>query len=265
MATITMFWDAAREVVGESAEVPYLVLGAADEAAVRSALQAGARATYGGQVLDKIQIDDRLSETQWRGTVKYRGLYTPPDVSYDFDTSGGTMHITQNLATVGRYGAKASVNEKGGIGWDGHSLQGADVIVPKFEWGETHYLFWTPMNAEWAYKKVLMDLTGKVNNGEFRGFAAGEVLFMGARGRRTPETTPYWGIDYRFAASPNLTGQTVGDITGIAKKGWELMDVRYVEKSDDEFEITIPVPVAVLIHKVYELRDFSLLTIGTGI
>jgi len=157
------------------------------------------------------------------------------------------------------------VNEKGGIGWDGHSLQGADVIVPKFEWGETHYLFWTPMNAEWAYKKVLMDLTGKVNNGEFRGFAAGEVLFMGARGRRTPETTPYWGIDYRFAASPNLTGQTVGDITGIAKKGWELMDVRYEEKSDDEFEITIPVPVAVLIHKVYELRDFSLLTIGTGI
>ena len=28
-----------------------------------------------------------------------------------------------------------------------------------------------------------------------------------------------WEIAYRFAASPNVTGLTVGDITGINKKG----------------------------------------------
>lgn len=270
MPAVTGYWDVVREQIGEWAEYRFLVAGAADEAAVRTAIQAAAPATYGGLVLSlpdfgAITIDERKTETEWLCTVRYVKAYAPPDESYDFDTSGGQLHITQNLSTIARYGTSIPTDEKGAIGWDGNNVNGADIIVPKYEFGETHYMYWTPMSGEWAYKLVLMGLTGKVNNAAFRGFAAGEVLFMGARATRTPETSPYWQINYRFAASPNKTGLVVGGITGIAKKGWELMDVRYEQQVSGIVNTTIPVPVCVLIHKVYDEGDFSTLLIGTTI
>ena len=58
---------------------------------------------------------------------------------------------------------------------------------------------------------------------------ARECLFLGAAGSKRGADDPSslklrragWEITYRFAASPNRTGITVGEITGIAKKGWE--------------------------------------------
>jgi hypothetical protein len=55
-----------------------------------------------------------------------------------------------------------------------------------------------------------------VNDSGFKGFAAGECLFLGAAG--TKRGSGDWEIGYRFASSPNVTGLTVGDITGINKK-----------------------------------------------
>ena len=70
-----------------------------------------------------------------------------------------------------------------------------------------------------------------------------------------------WEITYRFAASPNKTGLTVGDIGGISKKGWEYMWVRYADDVDDTAMALIKKPVAVYIEKVYDDAAFS----GLGI
>jgi hypothetical protein len=67
-----------------------------------------------------------------------------------------------------------------------------------------------------AYKLTVFALTGRVNNSAFKGFAAGECLFLGAAG--TKRASGDWEITFRFAASPNVTGLTIGDITGIDKK-----------------------------------------------
>ena len=72
-----------------------------------------------------------------------------------------------------------------------------------------------------------------------------------------------WEITFRFAASPNKTGLTVGDITGIDKKGWEYMWVRYADAEDATAKAIVKKPVAVYIEKVYEEGDFSQLGIGT--
>ena len=74
-----------------------------------------------------------------------------------------------------------------------------------------------------AYKLTLFALTGRVNNSAFKGFAAGECLFLGAAG--TKRGSGDWEIGYRFASSTNVTGLIVGDITGINKKGWEYLSV----------------------------------------
>jgi len=68
-----------------------------------------------------------------------------------------------------------------------------------------------------AYKTTLFALTGTVNSGAFEGFAAGEVLFLGASGSKRGEED--WEITYRFAASPNATDIQVGHIVVAAKKG----------------------------------------------
>jgi len=49
-------------------------------------------------------------------------------------------------------------------------------------------------------------------------------LFVAATG--TKRGGGDWEIGYRFAASQNVAGLTVGDIAGIDKKGWKHLWVR---------------------------------------
>ncbi|MCK4601318.1 MAG: hypothetical protein KAU28_02550, partial [Phycisphaerae bacterium] len=66
-----------------------------------------------------------------------------------------------------------------------------------------------------------------------------------------------------FAASPNKTNLTVGEITGIDKKGWEYMWVRYADAEDAAAKAIVKKPVAVYVEKVYEEGNFAVLGIGT--
>jgi hypothetical protein len=85
------------------------------------------------------------------------------------------------------------------------------------------------------------------------------VLFLGASGSKRGEED--WEITFRFAASPNVTDLTVGDIENIDKKGWEYLWVRYTDAEDQN--VLVQQPVAVYVEKVYELADFGALGIGT--
>ncbi|MBN4052529.1 hypothetical protein JYT82_00275 [bacterium AH-315-K20] len=106
---------------------------------------------------------------------------------------------------------------------------------------------------------MLFALTGKVNNGVFRGFAAGECLFLGASGSKRSDSD--WEISFRFAASPNATNLTVGDITGIAKKGWEYLWVRYADAVDDTAKALVKKPSAAHVEQVYDSGNFAALGI----
>ena len=72
-----------------------------------------------------------------------------------------------------------------------------------------------------------------------------------------------WEITFRFAASPNRTGLTIGDIKGIDKKGWEYMWVRYADSEDAAARAIVKTPVGVYVEQVYEDGDFMGLEIGT--
>jgi hypothetical protein len=110
-----------------------------------------------------------------------------------------------------------------------------------------------------AYKLTLFNLTGRTNNAVFKGFAAGEVLFLGASGSKRGSNL--WEITFRFAASPNVTGLTVGSITGIAKSGWDYLWVRYADAEDQN--VLVKQPIAVYVERMYESGNFAGLLIGT--
>jgi hypothetical protein len=148
------------------------------------------------------------------------------------------------------------------IGVDGSSVNGVDIVAPALTWTETYDVPHQYVTA--AYIKNIAALTGTVNNGAFRTFAAGEVLFMGCSGSQEWDDqrgNGPWTLSYKFVASPNVTDQTIGDITGIEKKGHEYLWVRYEDAvSSNEL---VKKPKFVYVNKVYRDGNFSGLGIGT--
>ncbi|HQL54779.1 MAG TPA: hypothetical protein PLQ87_08720 [Phycisphaerae bacterium] len=248
-----------------SVELRYVIRGTNSDVEARAALLAGSPATYdpwgsGWFYLPRDTVTVQpVGDLLWEGIVRYGPVPQTEQSVFNFDTGGGTQHITHALATVARYAppGKTAPDCKGAIGVTTDSVEGVDITVPVYQFSETHYLADTLVTP--AYKATLFGLTGKVNSAGFKGFAAGEVLFLGAAGSKRGSGD--WEITYRFAASPNVTNLTIGDITGINKKGWEYLWVRYSDSEDTVAKALVKKPVAVYIEQVYPYGDLGLLGI----
>jgi len=266
MAVVEELFRDRTETIGErpTAEIAYVVREASDEADVKAAALAAIPLFYGFLLRKTISIDERINADTWKITASYEKADGQDDEddenesAYSFDTGGGTQHITQSIQTVSKYGPKASDILGGAIGYDGEHVQGVDITIPVFNFTETHFLPNSVVTN--AYKGNIFQMTGKTNSGGFRGFAAGEVLFLGAAGSKRGEDD--WEITFRFAALPGKNNIQVGDIGGISKKGWEYMWVQYADEVDNDKKQIVKKPVAVYIEKVYDSTGFSGLGIG---
>jgi len=264
-AVVEELFQGRTEVVSSkpSAEIPYIVRQASDEAAVKSAALTGTPTLYAGMPRKSVEISERVNADTWKVVVRYEAQefeqQEEPEPVFSFDTGGGTQHITQSFSTVGSYAAPGFTNPdfRGAIGVTQDSVEGVDITVPVYHFSETHYK--PAAQVTDGYKGTLFSLTGKVNSATFRGCAAGECLFLGASGSKRGDLD--WEITYRFAASPNRTNLTVGDVTGVAKKGWEYLWVHYVDDEDASAKRLVKRPAFVRVEKVYETGDFS----GLGI
>ena len=268
MPTVEEQFYNRTETDSESADVPYIVFDAVDEAAVFTAIDAAVPSTVRNLYLDTVEITERLDTDKWRAVVKYssREWTESPDSKFSFDTSGGSQHITTSKSTVNRYGPlKADLGELIGYDAESRSVQGTDIVVPVYNFAETHFFSNAAVTS--AYKQTIFGLTGKVNNASFKGFSAGEVLFLGASGsRQGDDSNDKWEISFRFGASQNATGLVVGSITGIDKWGWEYMWIDYRDETvtnDAGKEMWVKVPKAVYIEQVYDTGNFADLDIGT--
>ncbi|MBA2480903.1 MAG: hypothetical protein H0V44_09585 [Planctomycetes bacterium] len=265
MAAIVQELFAGRtETVSDKpkAEIPYVVMQAADEAEVKAAVFAAVPSFYGVLLLRSVTIDERVNQTTWKVTVGYDipepAQQQNPQPVFSFDTGGGTQHITQSRQTVSRYGPAASTELGGAIGFDGENISGVDITVPVYAFSEVHYL--TDAFVAPAYKGILFNLTGTVNSAPFRLLSAGECLFLGASGTKRGQDA--WEITYKFAAQPNRIGLQVGTIGPIAKKGWEYLWVQYGDDVDTTAKILIKKPIAAYVEQVYNSADFALLGLG---
>jgi hypothetical protein len=265
-AVVEELFEGRSEVVASksTAEIPYIVSQAADEAEVKSAAAAAIPSTYSGMPRKSIEVAERVNANTWKVLARYEtpdyDPVDPPEPVFSFDTGGGTQHITQSIQTIDRKGPAASDELGGAIGFDGENVEGVDITVPIYNFSETHYK--SAGSVSQSYRLALFQTTGTVNSSGFKGFAAGEVLFLGASGsRRGDNADDDWEITYKFAAQQNRTGITVGEISGISKKGWEYMWVEYADDVDPSVHRCIKKPVAVYIEKVYPDGNFGDLNI----
>lgn len=238
----------------------YMVSGASDEDDVNASVISVAPSTYGNAFLRQVEIIERINDDTWKVACRYDVQpedWSPAEIS--FDSTGATAHISQAISTIHTYvaGGAPAADLQGAIGYDGDRVNGVDIITPGWKRNEIWYFAAADlMESDWY------NATGKVNSTDFRGYAAGELLFNGVSGNQRSPTAPY-ALTFSFSASPNQTGLTVGSITGISKKGWELLDIFYTNSVDGTSFSRIKVPYQVAVQKVYDEYDFTTLGIGS--
>lgn len=259
----------------DTKELIYVVQGTEDDATVILVVEATVPAFYFGRQFQSYRIE-HLGDGVWEVYVTY-GFSNGPGLTgldqdtteystFRFSTKGGTAHITQSKSTIDKKAAtgKTATDHKGAIGvqQDGDSItvNGTDIVIPVYNWTET---FTLPLaNLTGPYRKTVRDLTGKVNNAAFRGFDAGEVLFMGADGGQ--KNINQAEISFEFSAIENVTGLVFGDLQAINKKGHEYLWLKYSEAHDAAAKDMAKRPQSVYVEKVYDLANFALLNIGTS-
>ncbi len=258
-----------------TAELYYTVHGTSDEVEARTQLALNSPATYDPYGTGLVFIPretitvEALSDTIWNGIVRYGFTAPETDESTEsFDTTGGQQHVTQSLETAAVYKRDEDANEApdygGAIGVtpDGN-VEGVDIVVPVYHHVETHYFDEAQITN--AYKRIIYSLTGKVNNAPFKGFEAGECLFLGASGSRRRDK---WEVTFNFAASPNAEGTTenpafvLDGIKIVRKDGWNYLWAPYVDVEDAAAKALGKKPLAFYIERVYHQGDFSALGIG---
>lgn len=249
-----------------SAEVTYWIIGTTSEVDAYASLLSQVKSEYLGLVAKSTRLEpSNTANNIWEGSIRYGKRVRPPGtVTLSFDTTGGTQQITQSLGTfdVKSVDGVTAPNFGGAIGVNGDTVEGVSINVPQFTWTETHVFDYDYIPA--SYSAILYQLTGTVNATPFRWFAAGEVLFLGASGstRENENQELEWEIAYKFAASPNATGLTVGTITGISKRGWDYLWIRYGDDVDQDAKALVKRPVAAYVEQVYRFSDFGALGIG---
>ena len=251
-------------------EIPYIVFEAVNEdAALSAARTKAAGVSVKDMELDEVEVTERVNKDTW----KVKAIWKSEDEgeaddddeeessSFAFDTGGGTMHRNQSLKTVSKVPNDAP-DFNGAIEVDNEgNVNGVDVTMPVLNFTETHVMKGSRVST--SYKKSVAALTGTVNRSGFRGFSAGEVLFLGASGtKRGKKNDSPWEITFRFAVSPNQSSLQVGKLKVSNKRGWDYLWVRYADKVAENKKNVIKEPVAAYVEQVYPEGDFGNLGLG---
>lgn len=266
-----------------SGEIEYIIKGAEDEDKAIIAARAHTANKYKGMHLVSISISERLYDDSWRVRCSYDASVATasidgvslPDSSVNFDFSSTTVNIKRSIKTVASYprviGA-ATDNHYGAInvvdnGEQGKTADGVDILRPQLEFSETHYFFNASLTTK--YKRILADTIGTVNNAAFRGYNAGEVLFLGVSGSRAGKAKDdLWTLDFKFAVSLNESNINISGIEGVSKKGWEYAwlysraRVHAQEGAATNDGALYHRPESAYIEQVYPYADFGQLGIG---
>lgn len=213
-----------------SIEVQYLVFGVTTEEEALTAVHGKAPAESKGLPLDSIEIDTRETNDTFRVNAIYReeevevgdsgGDDDDETPTESFDCGGGTKHLLYSFGQRKVYGDK---DAGGAIGWNGKSgddCEIAGVDVPTAQLRETYTKPMKISKLTTSFKRKVAALVGKVNSGAFKGWNAGEVMFLGMSYSTPAKKAKKVTVSFNFAIQPNESGVKVAG-KSVTKKGFE--------------------------------------------
>ena len=205
----------------------------ADEADVVMACRSSSSVpkTYLGLLLQKYTVVERISAKQWKVNAEYKGTADGSSqrnddnsgerkekVSIEFGVSTATRTVSlgrvRSYGDMPEYGGLIDVQESG----DGTlEPRGISVYVPTGTMTITHYFkqsqWTTKLRNKIAYRRC------RYNSDSFRGFAHGELLFVGESVNYS-DGDPYVEVQFKFLISENSDDIEVGNMTDSSNRGW---------------------------------------------
>ena len=172
----------------------------------------------------------------------------PNSYAFSFNTTGGNYHTKVAKSQTSFGTAPASVGLA--INWNGQSADGVDIVGPKLQFEIRKKKAGNLITL--AYIRTLVGMTGKTNNATFLGFAAGELLFLGASGQQVSGGDTE--ITFQFAAAPNLASASINGETVTDIKGHD-----YVWSFVTPGALNVPVVQGVYRATLYDSGDFTTL------
>lgn len=259
-----------RTLGGKTAERRYIIKGESTGAAALAAMLSDAPTTYNG--IARNTLSATITETDEEGTYEGRVPYGSSgrgnsldvgDTRIQFSLSSTQTTITHSLNTEHKHPSGAT-DRGGAIGeTPGGDISGTTIFTPTVDFTITKVVASSAVTSSYL-ANVIAVRDAPVNSTTFAhtdtdgrsiSFAAGECLFLGmtnaALGDGNDELT------FSFVGSANVTGFSVGSISGIAKDGWEHLWVYYRPDPDDTAKTTPLRAVEAYVEKVYERGSYG--------
>ena len=140
--------------------------------------------------------------------------------------AAGTAKATAGVRIAGYPTNTAGNNE--GVIWNGEEVVGVDV-----PYNETRIVisYRHPSGfLNHTYLRGIGKLVGHPNNDTFLGYESGEIAYAGGN---ASESECEASAEYSFEISRNEIGLQIGAITGIAKKGFDIVSPVYKWDTDN--------------------------------
>ena len=223
---------------------------------------------YLGMTLQRLTVVDRINAQNWKVNAEYKytgGASVSSDnddereekVSIEFGVSTATRTVSlgrvESYGDIPTYGGLIDVQESG----DGTmEPRGISVYIPTGTMTITHWFkksqWTTRLRNKIAYRRC------RYNSDTFRGFAHGELLFVGETVSYS-DNDPYVEVQFKFLVSENSDDIEVGSFSGIHKRGWHGMWCRYEKqvKTVNGKKYQVIEPKGVAIEKIYRAADFT--------
>lgn len=244
--TVEQAWDGTElELIrgngtnsSSSATIFYIVVGTEDDETACLCAYNQAPDACSSIPKKSVAISERLTQNSWKIEVRYGSEGTSSDgdsgdddeATVNFDCSTGTKHVTQAIEQTCIYAgsgeSKDSTDEASAvpIGWNGKygseaEAAGVDVSIGVLRETYTKYISTSTISST-TWKRKVAELVGKINKGSFKGWSAGEVMFLGCSYTAPIKGTQKVAVSFHFAINPNesnavVAGQKIGKKEGF--------------------------------------------------
>lgn len=245
-----------------TAELGYFVFGTDDELAARAAVKAQLQLQYAGLTVESFSCEHigfANGLRVYQSTVRYAATTTSalrPGEKFTFDFATTSAHLDKSLQTIGYLSLTSAVpnaaSHRGSINVTPEGIGGVDILIPEFRFTLTVFRALSLFTE--AYQVKLARLTTKTNLAPFRGFASGEVQYLGASGGGEAGNDAV-EITHRFAVAPNVILTGINDTT-LAKEGWNYAWYTFLDSHQADGQ-PVKEPKAVYVERVYDQGNFA--------